>query len=122
MFILVIILIIALAMAIFVAAFYRFDRNQQVDAYIALEKGSLEIADGYEQEYLSHAETIQAQAATIKRLHEDLSTLHHVAEHHSDNCIPEYAPILGQEEYIALSQYSDDPEKYVDKIMEYIGG
>lgn len=94
--------------------------------YFALERGMDEQQENYEQQFLSMEETIESQAQSLKwkadeivRLDHDLKILHVVAEHHADNCIPDYAPILGQSEYLTLSEHSEHPDKYVDRLISY---
>lgn len=126
---LVIILIGTLAVAsVFIAIQARLLKQADKDLeasrqrYASLEKGMDEVQENYEQEYLTWDEVQKEQEGIIQSLRRDLETIHPVAEHHANHCIPEFAPILGQEEYVVLANHSKDPDKYVDRIMEYISG
>lgn len=123
MLIAVIILAIVVIFLAYLAIRWRLELNHQYHSYFALETGMDEVQENLEQQYLSLVEAIdknRAQAEYIQTLQVDLETIHRVAEHHSDNCIPDYAPVLGQDEYLALSEYSENPDKYVDKLAQYV--
>lgn len=84
--------------------------------YLELEKGRDEQETNYEQQFLSLHELVDAQAASLKTRIADCEQMARIAEYHADHCIPDYAPILGFEDYHTLVYYIDNHEKYKDEI------
>ena len=76
-------------------------RNSRA-AYLALEEGADEQNENYEQQFLSHQETIDAAWKLVKSQGEDITRLLRIVDHHNDTCLPDYTFELSDEDKAML--------------------
>jgi len=102
-------LIVVLTFSLWLVSYWFIKRDQD---YVALEKGMDEQQEGFDAICLDYEDALVALNKTLESRSHDLIILQRVAEHHADNCIPDYAPVLGSEEYETMNFYCSDVHKY----------
>lgn len=125
-----IIFLTILMVIFFIAAVVLFILNRQGlkdlkasrDRYAALDQGMIEMQESFEAEYLSWDEQQLEYRGAIQAKNRDIQKLMEISEHHSDNCIPDYAPVMDLESYLTLQTYSTQPDKYDKRIEELAVG
>lgn len=123
--VLTVLLVVAIICAFALAAwFIQSQKDLQVsrDRYDALDQGMTEMQESFEAEYLSWDEQQLEYRAAIQAKNRDIQKLMEISEHHSDNCIPDYAPVMDLESYLTLQTYSTQPDKYDKRIEELAVG